>query len=655
MKYLYFFIVFFLLQFCVSSFSQDKSNYNSNQTFDANFLSSPGTIYRSGSGAPGPDYWTNRADYVIHASLDTLNKVITGDVEITYTNNSPDKLNYLWLQLDQNMFKKNSRGSDITPVNGYRFGGQSYSDGYILKSVKITQDGNTSNADYIVTDTRMQIRLNQPLEPKGSKVNININYSFSIPSHGSDRMGYVPTKNGTIYEIAQWYPRMEVYDDIIGWNTLPYLGAGEFYLDYGNFDYYVTVPAGQIVVGSGKLQNPEEVLTSGEIKRLNEASNSDKTVYIVKPDEVNTPQVRPKNNSTLTWHFKMDNSRDVSWASSTAFVWDAARVNLKGKQGTLAMSVYPVEVSSDSAWGRSTEYVKGTLEINSRLWYEYPYPVAVNVAGIVSGMEYPGIVFCSMHSANNRLWGVTTHEFGHTWFPMIVGSDEREYAWMDEGFNTFINIYSSLYFNNGEYKYPEHTSFLAKAMMRKDMQPILTYPDNYRVNNWGMESYFKPALGLYLLRNYILDSTRFDYAFRTYIRRWAYKHPTPKDFFRTMNDAAGEDLDWFWKEWFYKDWTLDQAVKDVKYIADKPEEGSLITIENLQKMAMPVTLKVVESNGHSGTVNLPVEIWQRSGEVTFKYDSTSLIDSVIIDPDKILPDINRSNNVWSSGTTSASK
>jgi len=655
MKYKYFFIILFFLQLSALSFPQSKSEYNSYQTFDPNFMSSPGTCYRSGSGAPGPDYWTNEADYVIHASLDTLKKEISGEVEITYSNNSPGKLNYLWLQLDQNKFKKDSRGSATTPINGYRFGGLTYTDGYNLKSVKIIQDGNTTNADYIVTDTRMQIRLNQPLEPKGSKIKIDIDYNYTIPHRGSDRTGYLPTKNGIIYEIAQWYPRMEVYDDIIGWNTLPYLGSGEFYLDYGNFDYYITVPADQIVVGSGKLQNPEEVLTSKEIKRLDEASTSDKSIYIIKPNEVNTPNMRPKEDGTLTWHFKMENSRDVSWASSPAFVWDAARLNLKNNKGALAMSVYPVEVSSDSSWGRSTQYVKGTIEINSKLWYEYPYPVAVNVAGVVNGMEYPGIVFCNWHSSNARLWGVTTHEIGHTWFPMIVGSDEREYAWMDEGFNTFINIYSSKYFNNGEYQYIEHPEFLAKAMTRVGKQPILTYPDNYLVANWGLESYFKPAIGLYILRNYILDSTRFDYAFRTYIRRWAYKHPTPKDFFRTVNDAAGEDLNWFWKEWFYKDWTLDQAVKDVKYIADKPGNGALITIMNLQKMVMPVTVEVKESNGHTGRVNLPVEIWQRSGEWTFQYDSKSLIDSVIIDPDKMLPDINRENNIWTSGTNSASK
>ncbi len=525
-------ILFTCVLFYRQTSAQDKSSYNPHETFDPNFLSDPGTVYRSGNGAPGHEYWTNKADYLIKASLDTTKKEITGSDEIAYTNNSPDQLNYLWLQLDQNIFREDSRGSLTTPYGGNRFGGRSYTAGYNLKSVKVIQDGETADAKYFVTDTRMQIILQKPLKPKGGKIKIVIDYNFTIPQFGSDRMGFLSTKNGNIFEIAQWYPRMEVYDDVIGWNTLPYLGAGEFYLDYGNFDFYITVPSDQIVVASGLLQNPKEVLTETEIQRLGEASQSDKSVYIVKPNEIHSAQIRPAQNGNLTWHFKMENSRDVSWACSNAFVWDAAKVNLPSGRKTLAMSVYPIEVSPDSAWGRSTEYVKGTLEINSKLWYEYPYPVAVDVAGIVGGMEYPGIVFCSSRSKGERLWGVVTHEFGHTWFPMIVGSNEREYAWMDEGFNTFINIYSTMYFNNGEYKPRRNNARqFVNFLKRVGTEPIMTYPDELPSNQLGLDAYFKPALGLNILRTYVLDSTRFDFAFQTYINRWAYKHPTPKDFF----------------------------------------------------------------------------------------------------------------------------
>ena len=653
-------ILFLAVIFCFFTFApvslkaQSKSRYSPTQTFDANFLTSPGTYYRSGSGAPGPGYWQNEADYNLDVSLDTASMELTGEEVISYTNNSPDYLPFVWLQLDQNKFKKDSRGSLTTPVGGNRYGGQSFSDGYNIKSVKVILDGDAVNSEYIITDTRMQIKLPEAVKPGGGELKIEISYSFKLPEFGSDRMGFTPTKNGTIFEMAQWYPRMEVYDDVQGWNTLPYLGAGEFYLDYGNFDFKITVPWDQIVVASGKLQNPDDVLTSLERDRLEKAMHSDSTIYIRKISEVGNPDTRPVQHGTLTWHYKMENARDVSWACSNAFVWDAARVNLPDGKKTLAMSVYPVESASDTAWGKSTEYVKSTLETNSKMWFQYPYPVAVNVAGNVRGMEYPGIVFCSWKAYGGRLWGVTTHEFGHTWFPMIVGSNEREYAWMDEGFNTFINIYSTMAYDNGKYNYRRASApGIVEFMENKTIQPIMTYPDVLRTRNLGIVAYYKPALGLYMLRNYVLTPERFDYAFKTYIKEWAYKHPTPKDFFRTMNSAAGEDLNWFWKEWFYKDWLLDQAVEGVKYVDGDPSKGSIITITNNDKMVMPVKIEVKESNGKCGTINLPVEVWQRSGTWSFKYNSTSMIDSVVIDPDKQLPDVDRDNNTWNSGANSS--
>jgi hypothetical protein len=320
------------------------------------------------------------------------------------------------------------------------------------------------------------------------------------------------------------------------------------------------------------------------------------------------------------------------------------------------MSVYPAESFTDSTWARSTEYVKATIEINSKMWYEYPYKFAINVAGIVGGMEYPAIVFCDWKAKKNELWETTTHEIGHTWFPMIVGSNEREYAWMDEGLNTFINIYSTKYFNNAEFKSRGNNAREFKPfLMKKNPQTIMTYADNLEMQNLALDGYYKPSLGLYILRNYVLDSVRFDYAFRNYISRWAYKHPSPADFFRTINDAAGENLNWFWKEWFFEDWLLDQAVTDVKYIDGDSSKGSLITLENNGKMVMPVTVEIKEKDHQPSRINLPVEIWQRSGEFTFKYNSTSTIDSVIIDPDKLLPDIKPGNNIWPPSSDSTGK
>ncbi len=648
--------------FCFSNLSivmaQQKSKYDQHKVFDETFLNQPGTAYRSGSGAPGPDYWQNRADYKIDAKLDVKDTTLSGNVEISYTNNSPNKLPFVWLQLDQNNFKKDSRGNAVTPIGGNRFGDGGVSDGGDqIKSVEVIQNRKRHHVKYLVSDTRMQIFLPQPIQPKGGKITILIKYAFRIPQYGIDRMGIQPTKNGNIYEIAQWYPRMCVYDDIRGWDTLPYLGQGEFYLEYGNFDYKVTVPWNMIVVATGTLENPKDVLTKEEQRRMDLARKSDSTVFIRKASEINDPKSRPVHHGYLTWHYKLNNARDVSWAASKAFIWDAARINLQNGKKALAESAYPEEVAGNDAWGKSTQYVKQSIEYDSKKWFEYTYPVAVDVAGNVHGMEYPGIVFCGWKYKGKELYTTVTHEFGHNWFPMVVGSNERRYAWMDEGFNTFIDIYSTRNYKDDKYGdydgiADEPAQFVNEQKLLQfygiKEEPIMTLPDVINPNYLGQAAYDKPAVGLYLLRHIILGPDRFDYAFRTYINRWAFKHPTPKDFFRTMDDAAGEDLTWFWKEWFYKDWKLDQAVTGVKYVNNDPKEGSVISLSNNDRMAMPVILKVYQSNGKNAIKKLPVEIWQRGSKWSFRYPSTSRIDSVVVDPNYEMPDVNRSNDIWRS-------
>ena len=646
------FATILIINLTVSTFvcSQTISKYDQHKVFDVTFLNEPGTVYRSGSGQPGPQYWQNTSNYNINVKLDTEENLITGNVSITYINNSPDNLNYLWLQLDQNRYKANSRGAFADDIKRGRWSNRNFEGGYNIKSVSIELYGEVVIANYLIDDTRMRIILPQSLKSNGDSLLINISYSFAVPSYGSDRMGKLTTKNGTVYEIAQWYPRMAVYDDVCGWNTLPYIGAGEFYLDYGNFNYAVEVSADFIVVGSGELQNPAEVLTSDQIKRIADARKSDDRVYIISPEEVKNLEPVSSVAKTKIWYFKMNKTRDVSWAASRAFVWDAARINLPENKTSLAMSVYPAELANDSAWGRSTEYVKAAVEYYSETWFPYPYPAAINVAGIVAGMEYPGIVFCSSKAKSNKLWGVTDHEIGHNWFPMIVGSNERKYMWQDEGFNSFINIYSTRNFNNGEYKSIRDSSLkLVKYLISDSSECIMNYPDVIYPKGLGRLAYDKTALGLYILRQIVLGEDRFDYAFKTYINRWAFKHPTPVDFFRTMNDAAGDDLNWFWKQWFYENWMLDQGVKSVKYINDDPENGAVITITNNEQMAMPVPLKIVETNGNIINMQLPVEVWHRGNNWSFKVMTTSLIDSVIIDPGNLLPDINPQNNIWSSG------
>ena len=643
-------LLFTCLLFSFSVSAQDTvSHYDQHEAFAPLFYPSFGDEIRAADGTPGSKYWQNRADYKIDASLDDTAHSITGTVTINYTNNSPQSLPFVWLQLDQNIYNLSSRGVAVTPITGGRWANRNqFNGGYNLYSVSIIQNGKEQKASYSVSDTRMQITLPIAIKPKGGTLQIKISYDFKIPEYGTDRMGRLQTKNGWIYEIAQWYPRMCVYDNLYGWNTLPYLGQGEFYLEYGDFDYKVTVPASHIVVGSGELLNPQEVLTVEEVKRLNEAKQSDKTVMLRDETEVTDPSSRPTNKKTLTWKFHCTNSRDVAWASSKAFVWDAARINLPSGKKSLAMSVYPVESASDTAWKRSTEFVKGAIEFYSKYIYEYTYPVASNVAGVVGGMEYPGIVFCSFRARKGGLWGVTSHEFGHNWFPMIVGSNERKYPWMDEGFNTFINTLADSSFNHGEFlsKNPADRHKTAKFLLRDSAESIMTIPDVTQPMNLGAVAYFKPGMGLTLLRDEILGQQRFDSAFYYYVHQWAFKHPTPWDFFHAIENYSGETLDWFWRGWFLYNWKIDQAVKRVDYVQNDSSKGSIITIANLQQLPMPVTVEVKEANGNTGRVHLPVEIWQHGTTWKFKYNSTSKITSVIIDPDKKIPDVNDANNTW---------
>lgn len=637
-------LMFFALPFCL----QAQDALENNQPYFNPLFSWQSSPYRSASGAPGDQYWQNKADYELKVALNEADNEIVGSIKVTYTNNSPDPLEFVWMQLDQNKFTKHSRGTLTMPVDGGRWIGDDQG-GYQIENVMVSINGGQKvSATKVITDTRMQIRFDEAIKAKGGKAVIELDYKCNIPQYGADRMGRLESKAGWIYEMAQWYPRMAVYDDIKGWNIEPYMGAGEFYLEYGNFDYYITVPFDHIVVGSGELVNKKEVLTAQQIERFEKASKSDKTVYIVAPDEVGkVKKTRPTQEGTLTWHFKIENSRDVAWASSKSFIWDAAKINLPSGKDCMAMSVYPPESDGNNAWGRSTEYTKGSIENNSKMWYEFPYPSAINVAGIVGGMEYPGMSFCSYRSTNRGLWGVTDHEFGHNWFPMIVGSNERLYPWMDEGFNTFINHYSTEAFNNGEYnsRLSDARSFIP-YLINPNRESISTYPDVVQMYNLGFTAYRKPALGLLMLREVVLGHERFDYAFKTYIKRWAYKHPTPMDFFNTMENVAGEELNWFWRGWFYSNWNLDQAVEKVEYIDDKPEKGSIITISNQDKLMMPVEVEIKEANGKTGRVKLPVEIWQRGDVWAFQYESTSDIVSVELDPDKMLPDVNAENDIW---------
>mgnify|MGYP000288949969 CR=1 FL=1 len=645
--------ILFLSMLMATTLQAQEQTPNTVQEAFLPYETGKSTIYRSASGEPGEAYWQNAADYDIDAQLYPDDHRIETSITIDYTNNSPQNLEFVWLQLDQDLFEEDSWGAKLTPLGGARFGNEGFDGGINIENIQVTHNGDTYNPETHTVDTNLKLNLREALEAEGSKLQISIDYSFRVPEQGSDRLGRLDTKNGVIYEVAQWYPRMAVYDDIKGWNVMPYLGAGEFYMEYGTFDYSITAPAEYVVVASGELLNPEDVLTKTQQKRMEQARNSDKRVYIIRKNEVDSEDSRPRGKDRLTWNYKMENTRDVAWAASKAFVWDAARINLPDGDISMAMSVYPTEVAGDSAWGRSTEYVKGSIEFYSEYLSKYPYENAINVAGTVGGMEYPGIVFCSWQAKGASLWGVTDHEFGHEWFPMIVGSNEREHAWMDEGFNTFINSLSTANFNDGEYHNPRNARFLNNWLTSENTEPIMTAPDQIQEGNFGRVSYYKPALGLQILRESIVGKELFDEAINAYVDRWAYKHPTPDDFFNTIEDVTGRELDWFWRGWFEKTWTMDQAVDKVAYTNEDPSKGAFIRIKNKGKLVMPVKIEITQKNGKTEIIEFPVHTWHRGNEWLFKYNSTSPLEKVVIDPNKEFPDVNPENNIWK--TESAKK
>ncbi len=630
---------------------EGKSKYDQHALFGPLFYPNAGNEFRAASGEPGHAYWQNRADYKITASLNEEKNEITGSVVISYKNNSPQELPFIWLQLDQNLYDLQSRGQAKMPATGRsRYGDakSTFSGGYKITAVQLVSAGKpTENIPYVINDTRMQLRLAKALSARTGAVSVKIDYSYVIPEYGSDRTGILKTKKGNIYAVAQWYPRVCVFDDLQGWNTLPYLGASEFYLEYGDLEATLTVPASHIVVASGELLNAQEVLTPIQLKRFNQAKGSDTTVTIRSEAEVSDPASRPAK-ATCTWKFSISNARDFAWATSKSFIWDAAKINLPSGKKCLATSVYPAESAGVKGWGRATEYTKGSIENYSKRWFEFPYPVASNVASNVGGMEYPGIVFCGSTAKTEGLFGVTDHEFGHTWFPMIVGSNERKYGWMDEGFNTFINTLAGDDFNKGEYKsaktdwhqYAKYVIFVPTS------EAMLNTPDVLQERNIGVALYMKPGYALTLLREQILGHDRFDYAFKKYIRDWKYKHPSPYDFFRSIENAAGEDLAWFWRGMFLENYKLDQAISKVDYIGNDAKNGAIITIDNLDQLAMPVVIEYTTKSGKVERKNLPVEIWQNNSSWKVKLNTTEELQKVVIDPDHSFPDMNSANNTW---------
>ncbi|MDQ8153971.1 MAG: M1 family metallopeptidase [Gemmatimonadota bacterium] len=585
--------------------------------------------FRTATGEPGPSYWQQRADYSIAVTLDTTAKRVSGTVQVRYTNNSPDTLRVVWLQLDQNLYRPGSKGS--AKYSAYsRWGVRGFVGGYDLSQVTVNGVSVTPHVD----DTMMRLDLPQPLAPRGGVLAIHVAYGFNVPGYGSDRMA----RDGTLYEIAQWYPRMAVYDDINGWNIDPYLGQGEFYLEYGDIEYAVTAPAGYTIAGTGVLQNPEEVLTRAQRDRLERAAKSSDQVGIILSSEA---RARP-TPGTKTWRFRAERVRDVAWAGAPDFRWEATSWN-----GVLCQAYFQQD-RTRGAWDRAAEMTQWSIRTYSERFFPYPYPQATSVAGPVGGMEYPMFVMVEYGSNGDpdSVFGTIDHELGHQWYPMLVGSNERRYAWQDEGFTTYLNAFSS------ERRYPRTNAYEGPLQSWRRIvadgidAPLMTAPDQLELGALGVVAYEKPALALLMLRRQVLGAELFDRAFREYTRRWAFRHPTPADFFRTVEHVAERRLDWFWRDWWYGTGTLDLAISGVTERAGATGRTVELQIARTTDLVFPVAVRLAYEDGTTQDLTFPVDVWGDQPTVRVTAPARGRVIGARLWPDGLVPDWNAANDIW---------
>ena len=691
-------------------------------------------VYRAASGAPGEKYWQQRADYDIEITLNDQNQSITGKETITYYNNAPVPLSYLWLQLDQNVRAPDSdtpliqdignklAAEDTLTMNTIGLARRldlpisDFIGGFKVLSVQSTKGEALS---FMINKTMMRVDLPKALA-SGAKVSFQVAWSYNI----NDRMGgggrsgyeYFPEDKNYLYTIAQFYPRMAVYDDVEGWQNKQFLGNGEFALTFGDFKVALTVPADHIVASTGKLQNPKDVLTNDQLQRLKRARQSlDAPVFIVTQEEAVRTEQAPATSGTKTWVFAAARVRDFAFASSRKFIWDAQAVQINDKR-PLAMSFYPKE--GNPLWAReSTRAVVNTLKTYSKYTIDYPYPVAISVHTATIGMEYPMICFNWGRPAPDgsysdmtkwRTIGVIIHEVGHNFFPMIINSDERQWTWMDEGLNSFLESVTSME------NYPDRPrrrgtpQTVSKYMSgdKRHIRPIMT--NSEQIIQFGNNAYSKPSAALHVLRETIMGRALFDYAFKEYAKRWAFKSPMPADFFRTMEDASAIDLDWFWRGWFYSTDHVDMSIDNVTYFRtqtpeeDKPVEGQLkdaslqnpllesskffnllptdadlydqlgigfefrsrlddpqilkkyenkhiylVDFSNIGGLVMPIVIEWIYKDGTKEIEKIPAEIWRKKETKTkrlFIKDKQAI--SLSIDPRNELADADAENNIF---------
>lgn len=627
---------------------------------------------RNSAGSPGPKYWQQQVDYVIHASLDTAAHRVLGTERITYHNNSPDKLPYLWLQLDQNIrSQEHSRAiashralpEEMSAEARQFLALDGFDGGHKITRVQLLSEGRLVDLDYVISGSNMKVLLPTPIMA-GDSLEFEVDWHFLIPIEAQRARGARErVSDGWMYEVAQWFPRLSVYDDVNGWQTDQFLGTGEFYLQFGNYDVSIEVPYDHIVDATGVLQNPSEVLTEAQISRLQQAYENETPVFIIKPEEVMSPASRPRVEGTLTWRFRAENVRDFAWVSSRAYVWDAAGFQYPGEDSPIAAhSLYPREAMP--LWNKvSTKAIIQTLKTYGQMAFRYPYPKAVNVHGPVFGMEYPMVAFCGARPAPNGFYSpaleralisVTIHEVGHNWFPMIVASDERKWTWMDEGLNSFLQYYAEQDWREG---YPSRrgpAKNIVEYMRDPDQVPIMIHSDLIH-KDFGNNGYAKPAAGLVMLREQILPTELFDQAFKEYATKWAFRHPQPADFFRSIEDGAGEDLSWFWRGWFYTTHVNDQAIANVwsqpvdtlHPAAYAGQKYYRVQVENLGKLLMPIHIEVTYRDGGVDRFNIPADAW-RLDEKTFVkgFYADREVARIVLDPDAVFADVDPENNLW---------
>jgi hypothetical protein len=597
---------------------------------------------RTRTGKPGPRYWQQWADYRLEAELNPVSKRLTAKGTVTYYNRSPNELREVYVHLLHNIFAPNSRHNTDVPwaVEGIELGRVAVSGQKLERT-----EGNTPG--YQVDGTVMRIQLPRPLPPGGS-VPFDFAWKLRIPPDGAPRGG----QDGEVFYLNYWYPQIAVYDDVNGWQIDQYLGNAEFYMGYGNYEVALTVPAGWLVDATGRLQNPAEVLSPQTLARLDSASRAPGIVHVVTDlDREPGKATTAGTNGKLTWRFKAENVRDVSWATSSRYLWDATNAVVgdatgDGRPDTTAIyAFYRPEQRRISHWDESARYSRHSIEFFSKYLSPYPYPHMSAVDGPTScgGMEYPMMTCIGGQWDTLGLYEVTAHEIGHMWIPMIVGSDEKRYAWMDEGLTQFDQSQAmGDFFKGFDDEARNRKNYLDIAEMGNEVE-LMRHGDRYPTyTSYGVASYYKPASVLVALRG-VLGAETFHKALTEYVRRWSYKHPSPYDFFHTFEDVSGKDLSWFWRTWFFETWKLDQAIDTVTTAGDSLE----ITIENRERAPMPVLLTVTRANKQVDHLTIPAEVWFAGAKRhSIRIVREPTVKNIEIDTEKAFPDLDRSNQVW---------